>query len=93
MLILRAGWRSYHGLHNLEYVSVFALKHYQPRPYDGPVLLLRSEERPTGEYRDHQYGWGGLVSALEIHDVPGNHRYVPRAECSGSGGQAPSLPP
>jgi len=70
---LRAGWSFHHGLHNLEYVSVFASKNYQPRPYDGRVLLFRRADRPTGQYRDPEYGWGGLASRLEIHEVPGNH--------------------
>jgi amino acid adenylation domain-containing protein len=70
---LRAGWSFHHGLHNIEYVSVFASKNYQPRPYDGRVLLFRRTNRPTGQYRDPEYGWGGLGSRLEIHEVPGNH--------------------
>jgi thioesterase domain-containing protein len=70
---LRAGWSFHHGLHNIEYVSVFASKNYQPRPYDGPVLLFRRANRPTGQYRDPEYGWGGLATQLEIHEVPGNH--------------------
>ena len=70
---LRAGWRFNHGLHNIEYVSVFASKHYQPQPYDGAVLLLRRTQRPTGQYRDPEYGWGRLLSRLEIQEVPGNH--------------------
>jgi thioesterase domain-containing protein len=26
-----------------------------------------------GEYRDPEYGWGGLATRLETHEVPGNH--------------------
>jgi thioesterase domain-containing protein len=37
------------------------------------VLLFRRADRPTGQYRDPEYGWGGLASRLEIHEVPGNH--------------------
>jgi amino acid adenylation domain-containing protein len=70
---LRSGWSFHHGLHNIEYVSVFASKNYQPRPYDGRVLLFRRADRPTGPYRDPEYGWRGLASGLEIHEVPGNH--------------------
>jgi len=70
---LHAGWRFHHGLHNVEYVSIFASKNYRPRPYDGRVLLFRRADRPTGEYCDAEYGWGGLASRLEIHEVPGNH--------------------
>jgi amino acid adenylation domain-containing protein len=70
---LRSGWSFQHGLHNIEYVSLFASKNYQPRPYDGRVLLFRRADRPIGQYRDPEYGWGGLASRLEIHEVPGNH--------------------
>ena len=70
---LRAGWSFHHGLHNVEYVSVFASKNYQPQPYDGRVLLFRRADRPAGDYRDPAYGWGQLASGLEIHEVPGNH--------------------
>ena len=70
---LRSGWSLQHGLHNIEYVSIFASKNYQPRPYDGRVLLFRRAHRPVGQYRDPEYGWGGLASRLEIHEVPGNH--------------------
>ena len=70
---LRSGWSFHHGLHNVEYVSVFASKNYQPRPYDGRVLLLRRMDRPAGGYHDPKYGWGDVASGLKIHEVPGNH--------------------
>ncbi len=70
---LRAGWSFHHGLHNIEYVSVFASKNYQPRQYDGRVLLFRRADRPTGQGLDLEYGWGGLATGLEIYEVPGNH--------------------
>ena len=70
---LRSGWSFQHGLHNIEYVSLFASKNYHPRPYDGRVLLFRRAHRPIGQYRDPEYGWGGIASRLEIHEVPGNH--------------------
>jgi amino acid adenylation domain-containing protein len=70
---LRAGWSFHHGLHNIEYVSAFASQNYQPRPYDGRVLLFRRTDRPAGEHGDPAYGWGHIVNGLEIHEVPGNH--------------------
>jgi hypothetical protein len=53
---LRAGWSFHHGLDDVEYVSVFASKNYEPRPYAGRVLLLRRGYRPGGDYRDPAYG-------------------------------------
>jgi amino acid adenylation domain-containing protein len=70
---LRSGWRFNHGLHTIEYVSALVARDYQPRQYDGRVLLLRREQRPTGRYRDPQYGWGHVTNGLEILDVPGSH--------------------
>jgi amino acid adenylation domain-containing protein len=69
----RAGWSFHHGLHNVEFVSVFASKNYQPQPYHGRVLLFRRADRPASGYDDLAYGWGHIVSGLEIHEVPGNH--------------------
>jgi thioesterase domain-containing protein len=54
-------------------VSAFASQNYQPQPYDGRVLLFRRADRPASGQRDPAYGWGHVVSRLEIHEVPGNH--------------------
>ncbi len=70
---VRSGWKPNHGLHHVEHVSAFVARNYKPEPYDGRVLLLRRKHRPTGDYRDPEYGWGQLTSNLEIHDVAGNH--------------------
>ena len=41
--------------------------------FDGSLQGFRRTDRPTGQYRDPQYGWGQLANRLEIHEVPGNH--------------------
>jgi len=46
---------------------------YEPQPYDGPTLLFQCADRPTGRYRDSQYGWGKLANNLQICEVPGDH--------------------
>jgi amino acid adenylation domain-containing protein len=46
---------------------------YEPQPYDGPTLLFQRVDRPTGRYRDSQYGWGKLATNLQICEVPGDH--------------------
>jgi len=45
---------------------------YEPQAYDGPTLLFQRADRPTGRYRDSQYGWGKLAN-LQICEVPGDH--------------------
>jgi thioesterase domain-containing protein len=47
---------------------------YRPKPYDGDVLVFRSEEPLTGRLFDRALGWGKLVKRLvPVHDVPGAH--------------------
>ena len=47
---------------------------YQPRPYDGRVLRIRSSEEPRGFGLDRRYGWGDLVGKnLQLVTVPGDH--------------------
>jgi thioesterase domain-containing protein/acyl carrier protein len=47
---------------------------YSPTPYDGKVVLLRSELFQTGPFRDSKLGWGPLIrEGLDIYEMPGNH--------------------
>jgi natural product biosynthesis luciferase-like monooxygenase protein len=39
---------------------------YEPKPYDGLVLLFRSARQPAGIHKDPTLGWGGLLSDLDI---------------------------
>jgi thioesterase domain-containing protein/acyl carrier protein len=59
----------------LEVNQILALcvQNYNPQPYDGPTLLFQRADRPTGRYRDSQYGWGKVASKLQIFEVPGDH--------------------
>ncbi len=51
-----------------------AAQRYQPRPYDGRVLRIRSSEEPRGFGLDRRYGWGTLVGkGLRQVTVPGDH--------------------
>ena len=51
-----------------------AAQRYQPRPYHGTVLRIRSSEEPCGLGLDRRYGWGELVgSGLRLVTVPGDH--------------------
>ncbi|MVZ99272.1 SDR family NAD(P)-dependent oxidoreductase [Actinomadura sp. LD22] len=56
-----------------------SLEAYQPRPYDGRVILYHAPEETPWAVRDARYvldgtnGFGGLCSDLEIVTIPGVH--------------------
>ena len=51
-----------------------AVGNYLPRPYDSPVLLIRSSRGAAGPSRDTHLGWGKtLGNELEICETEGNH--------------------
>ncbi|MDB6070739.1 MAG: amino acid adenylation protein [Verrucomicrobiales bacterium] len=52
---------------------VDAMHEYKVRPYAGPLVLLRSTAENDKYERLPDYGWGPMVSSVEIRDVPGNH--------------------
>ena len=43
---------------------------YRPRPYGGSLTIFESQ----GLFRDRDLGWSPWVGALEIYEIPGNHR-------------------
>jgi thioesterase domain-containing protein/acyl carrier protein len=54
-----------------------ALRSYQPRPYDGEVLLFCGTEGFGPQFGEPELGWRELVgSALEVVAVPGDHHGV-----------------
>ena len=50
-----------------------AAANYLPRPYDGPVLLMRSRNGLFGFAGDARLGWGKTLGKLEICETQGNH--------------------
>ena len=50
---------------------------YEPRGYEGDVLLLTARERSRDTPPD--LGWSALLHRLERHDVPGDHFSLLRA--------------
>jgi thioesterase domain-containing protein len=50
------------------------LRRYDPRPYDGKILLIRSEQQPKPVFLDHGLGWEGFAAGgIQIVTVPGDH--------------------
>ena len=54
-------------------VLLIAVKSYQPKPYDGRVLLFRSDKYRTWKYWDPNLGWAHLIPNLKVFAVPGVH--------------------
>jgi thioesterase domain-containing protein len=61
----------------LQYYFYKTKNEYRPQPYAGRVLLVRSlEVNPILDHVSPHLGWDGLISDLQITDVPGNHFQV-----------------
>ncbi|HZR56650.1 MAG TPA: amino acid adenylation domain-containing protein [Terriglobales bacterium] len=52
---------------------LIAVKQYQPKVFDGPVILFRSDKYRTWKYWDAALGWKHLIPNLIVHEVPGVH--------------------
>jgi thioesterase domain-containing protein len=50
-----------------------AVGNYLPRPYDSPVLLIRTHRGVFGVRGDRDLGWGKTLGKLEICETGGNH--------------------
>jgi len=50
-----------------------AAGNYLPRPYDAPVLLIRTRRGVLGVGGDRDLGWGKTLGKLEICETGGNH--------------------
>jgi thioesterase domain-containing protein/acyl carrier protein len=60
-------------LRNVSESLTLAALRYIPEPYDGHAVLFRARETPRTFARDPAKGWYGLIGALSIRDVPGDH--------------------
>jgi phthiocerol/phenolphthiocerol synthesis type-I polyketide synthase E len=59
----------------LERLGIFhsrAFEIYNPKPYDGKVLLIAAKRQPLGIHPDHLLGWKGLLTGeVQVREVPG----------------------
>ncbi len=46
---------------------------YQPKPYPGNVVLVRSVLEPTGWFFREDAGWGALASSVDVRFAGGDH--------------------
>lgn len=58
-----------------------ALIDYVPQIYSGRIIFFRSYEQPWWLANDLESGWSGLATGgVEIHQVPGDHLSIVRAD-------------
>jgi amino acid adenylation domain-containing protein len=50
-----------------------AAERYTLRPYAGKATLIRAGEKSLRSSGDPHAAWPGLVSELEVHEIPGDH--------------------
>jgi thioesterase domain-containing protein len=56
---------------------VAAWLHYQPKPYDGRVVLFRTRGHPLFCSYDHQMGWGSFAAkGVLVRICPGDHESI-----------------
>ena len=60
-------------LRSKDEIMELATKNYQPKKYEGRVLLFRANEYQTWKYWDPTLGWGDYVPNLEVLEIPGRH--------------------
>lgn len=54
-----------------------ALRTYQPKSYDGQVLLFCGEDGFAKQFGEPELGWGELVAGgVEVFSVPGDHHSI-----------------
>ncbi len=61
-------------LRSIEQANLAAADRHDPRPYDGPVVLLRAEDQPRWERYGPRMGWSGILTGVVAqHTLPGDH--------------------
>jgi thioesterase domain-containing protein len=51
--------------------NLAAFQAYTPKPYPGPAVMFRAEERQVAQIEDLRMIWRGLTTRLDIINVPG----------------------
>lgn len=62
------------ALHRVNDANHYAFRCYQPKPYEGDLVLFRSSELSVAHSHSPEAAWRGLVKGeMVVYDVPGNH--------------------
>jgi amino acid adenylation domain-containing protein len=59
-------------LKNVRNACYTAARTYDPKPYDGPIVLFRASERGLGSV-NQESAWRHLAPQIEIYEVSGHH--------------------
>ena len=62
--------------HQVFRANAEAARRYAPRPYAGPLTLLKAAASPVD---DPSCGWRRFAPALDVHELPGDHLSILRA--------------
>jgi thioesterase domain-containing protein len=73
LLGLEVSFRNAYSTKDQDDVLLIAVKSYRPQPYDGRVLLFRSDKYRTWRFWDSHLGWAHLIPNLKVCAVPGVH--------------------
>jgi amino acid adenylation domain-containing protein len=66
-------WRVPQVLRDVRDSNATAAERYQLRPYAGKTALIRAAEKSLRSSEDPLAAWNGLISNLDIHEIPGDH--------------------
>jgi thioesterase domain-containing protein len=66
-------WRVPEVLRRVRDSNTTAADHYELRPYAGKAALIRASEKSLRSAQDPLAAWDGLISSLDIHEIPGDH--------------------
>jgi hypothetical protein len=59
-----------------------ALRHYEPRPYAGPVAVLQASCQPLLRWHEPLLGWQPLLRGpVQLQRVPGSHDRILMEPC------------
>jgi thioesterase domain-containing protein len=49
------------------------MRSYIPRPYPGPVNVIKAEDRPPRALQDATLNWSRVADTIHVQTVPGDH--------------------
>ncbi|HWY54553.1 MAG TPA: amino acid adenylation domain-containing protein [Terriglobales bacterium] len=66
-------WRVPQVLRDVRDSNATAADRYELKPYAGKAALIRAAEKSLRSSEDPLAAWNGLISSLDIHEIPGDH--------------------
>lgn len=64
-------------IHRVRELNQKIADHYQPKPYSGPIIILRANEQPAGAQPDPSLGWSQYVNGpITDYVIAGDHESI-----------------